>query len=1109
MPCLRRNGAILGLAFGLLLPGHAAPVLLDARFALPTGFHIYRAADPELTGGSYDLAFDGDGRLLVGDGTAIRRLEDTDSDGVYDQFKVIATGLGRRGPQGLLVWGDRLYAVGGDGLQLFDGYKSGKLVHRGRLGAKFNTGGDHDLHTVLRGHDGWLYLMAGNGAGIEGRRHITQTNSPMLEEREASVFRLEPDGKNWECLATGGRNPPSLGLNHVGELFSFDSDMEWHVGLPFYKPVRLNHWAVGTDQGWQEVGAYPSYYIDCVPHVVDVGRGSPDWGTFYEHQQFPARYRNAFLVCDYRWKRESNDQYATSGRLVAFFLERDGAGWKAKMETLLRPQPGARDAAERPINFALVDVEVAPDGSVFLSDHNQGVWRMFYDERRAAVPVPPVHPERPPLPDSSQRQLEELLRLPQPLAEWSRVREEALRSAVGPGLSRELQKVALDRARSAEDRIRAIQLLAPGFEGLDSDWLHALAREPEREMRAQAAWLIGIRGASDVPALLRLLEDQDGLVRRRAAESLTRSSSPEAVPALIRHMGDSSRLVRFISMNALAHHPAAEWLNEAVRSGNAASIQCRALVAGLLRNESPPDELTRRLVRNLLETRNSAALSREDRLDLLRVLALFQNALESEPPTKKAVVAAVLADFPDADRDIRWEQVRLLGLYRVEQSFARLLALLTEERDEVTQFHTAQALARLPGGWSTVDEEKAMAWFEATQRGWFAEFASKGVEFPQFWATVLTEFARHHPEAMLRRAAHIDVTSLMGAALLETLVQTDSTGAKLIQFYRQLSRVEEKARAARALERIANPMIAGFILTELKSNPEKAVRASLIHSLAAQSTVDADLPFLIEGLKSSETEVARACIGALTRQKPKVTAELGAACVSRLSDNSSLFHSVERLLVTLTNHRRPAYRPDQELNRRPDEATRRAAVNFWITWLNDSGFPYKLEQPDLPKEKSDDEVSRFILSRESRGGDAKRGARHYEALQCHTCHGGGAVPGREGRIFGPDLAGVTRRLTRAELAESLVYPSKQVADRFKAFSLEAKDGTVLTGFITEQTDTAVTFADQQQVRQIPRTEIIRLAPQASSLMPDRLLNRLTEDETRDLLAYLETIGVSP
>jgi hypothetical protein len=55
----------------------------------------------------------------------------------------------------------------------------------------------------------------------------------------------------------------------------------------------------------------------------------------------------------------------------------------------------------------------------------------------------------------------------------------------------------------------------------------------------------------------------------------------------------------------------------------------------------------------------------------------------------------------------------------------------------------------------------------------------------------------------------------------------------------------------------------------------------------------------------------------------------------------------------------------------------------------------------------------------------------------------------------------------------------------------------------------VTFADQQQVRQISRAQIVRLEPQTTSLMPDRLLNRLTNDELRDLLAYLESIGVAP
>src|SRR5438128_7171690 len=112
---------------------------LDGAFELPAGFHIYRAAGPELSGGSYALAFDGEGRLLVGDGNAVRRLIDKDGDGVFDSFEVIATGLGWRGPQGLLVCDDRLYAVGGDGIQVFEGYRAGgPLVHKGRIGTKFN-----------------------------------------------------------------------------------------------------------------------------------------------------------------------------------------------------------------------------------------------------------------------------------------------------------------------------------------------------------------------------------------------------------------------------------------------------------------------------------------------------------------------------------------------------------------------------------------------------------------------------------------------------------------------------------------------------------------------------------------------------------------------------------------------------------------------------------------------------------------------------------------------------------------------------------------------------------------------------------------------------------
>jgi putative heme-binding domain-containing protein len=96
-----------------------------------------------------------------------------------------------------------------------------------------------------------------------------------------------------------------------------------------------------------------------------------------------------------------------------------------------------------------------------------------------------------------------------------------------------------------------------------------------------------------------------------------------------------------------------------------------------------------------------------------------------------------------------------------------------------------------------------------------------------------------------------------------------------------------------------------------------------------------------------------------------------------------------------------------------------------------------------------------------------------------------------------------QRLTRAELADALVYPSKQVADRFKAFVIEVKGGEPITGFITDQADDTVTIADREQVHRVARSQISSIAPQATSLMPERLLNQLNLDEVRDLLAFLE------
>jgi len=85
-----------------------------------------------------NITFDGEGRLLVGDGTRCGVSKMRPATECSTGSRLSPPRLGPRGPQGLLVLGDRLYAVGDDGLQLFEGYRSGgPLQHKGRIGRNF------------------------------------------------------------------------------------------------------------------------------------------------------------------------------------------------------------------------------------------------------------------------------------------------------------------------------------------------------------------------------------------------------------------------------------------------------------------------------------------------------------------------------------------------------------------------------------------------------------------------------------------------------------------------------------------------------------------------------------------------------------------------------------------------------------------------------------------------------------------------------------------------------------------------------------------------------------------------------------------------------------
>jgi putative heme-binding domain-containing protein len=1079
----------------------AIPLLVQAggledRFEIPRGFRIRRVADRDLCGGSYDIAFDGAGRLLVGDGTQVRRLEDRDGDGVFDRFDVVAAGLGPRGPQGLLVFEDRLYAVGGDGLQLFTGGGPGPFARRGRLGAPFSTGGDHAAHQVFRGHDDFLYFIVGDGAGARDRVHITEPSSPARLERACSVFRISPDGARWECVGTGGRNAPNLGMNSHGELFSLDSDMEWHVDLPWWRPVRLHHWLSGGDQGWQNVGAFPPYSIDNLPGICDVGRGSPDWGVFYEHTTFPARYRDAYFVCDYRSKSATSGGYATVGRLLVFFLKRAGAGWSATSEIFAIPKPGARDDQGRPIDFGLVDIEVAPDGSLYLSDHGQGIWRISCVPEAAAKPGPPDDP------------VEEILALPQPQAEWSRLKREEIRARLGAGFDARLREVAGDPSASVARRLMALRPLASRFEEIPHPFLAKLARDPAPEVRGYAAWLLGLQLRKEGASLLaaEMTRDADPSVRRRALEALARNRpAPDELGGIAGCLEDPERLVRYAAMIALTHHPIGTWFEKAASGG--VRSRMRALVAADLRREALRPGRQSEMVRGLLDAVPRGS-PKEDRLDLLRVLVRLRAGLAEDRPTHARIARYLLEGEPDPDREVRWEEARLIGEYRLEGGFGRLLGLLEGEKNPVTQFHLAQALARVPGGWSPEEEKRAIEWFLASQRGWFAEFAGKGLEFPAFWSTVLAQFAESHGPALAGAIDRVDLKGLLGKAALQVVAASEGAGQRLVRLYESRPEAGARAPLLASLERVRTPEVAAFLVRELRVLRDDRLRAAALVSLAAQPPTEEARYFLEEGLRHPERDVFRACAGALARQKPPVRPETCRLLVTRLGQRE-LFGTCERLLVAMSGARREGYRDEADPRRNVGDAEHREGAAFWKEWYRKRfAEEFRPTAGEAERERSNEELRKLLLSEEARGGRADRGRPIYAAL-CARCHGGTDDLPAGTVLFGPDLTGVTRRLGREEIADSIVFPSKVVAERFRATAVALTDGEVLSGFVTDQDEKTLTLVDAARVHRLDRSRIRATKAQETSLMPELLLNRLGVADVRDLVAFLEEVGSKP
>lgn len=506
----------------------------EVPFSLPAGFVAERVAGPPLIEHPMFACFDDRGRLYVAGSSGddlgaderlvappdlIRRLEDTDGDGLFDRSVVFADGLTY--PQGILWLDGAVFTASPPSLwRLEDTDGDGVADRRLELATGFPfTGIADDLHGPCLGPDGRLYCGVGRFDYA-----IRRPGGPVIRRgRTPLIVRCRTDGEGLEVFSAAMGNPVEVAFSPEGEAFACGTFLSPESQGEGLRDALVHSVYGGLYSVRDRVLEAETHTGDLLPPLAQLGvaagsglmraRGG-DLGGDDRVQLYSALFNLREV-----WRHE---------------LERDGSTFRATSEPLLTSEEA---------NFHPTDVLEDADGSLLVLD--TGGWFRSCPTSRVDEPddlgaiyrirregaSPPADPRGLAL-DWDGASPEELTpRLDDPRFA---VRDRAVQGLARDGVGSVAALEEVLRGDSARARREATWALAR-IEGDEARAAVRLALADEdpavRQVAASAAGLH--RDAGALPRLAGLAASGEPPVRREAATALGRIGRAEAAPALI------------------------------------------------------------------------------------------------------------------------------------------------------------------------------------------------------------------------------------------------------------------------------------------------------------------------------------------------------------------------------------------------------------------------------------------------------------------------------------------------------------------------------------------------------------------------------------------------